>query len=74
MTTPRPPRDEGPRLPDPKPFKRIQWVTAALLAVAALITLISDERPSEVRWGTVAGVALLIVGIALVTRRRRGRG
>ena len=74
MTRLEPPRDEGPRLPDPRPFKRIQAVTAALLVGAALVTLLSDQRPSEVRWGALVGVALLIAGIALVTRRRRRRG
>jgi LPXTG-motif cell wall-anchored protein len=74
MTRPEPHRDEGPQLPDPRPFKRIQAITAVLLGGAALITLLSDQRPSEVRWGAAAGVALLIAGIAVVTRRRRRQG
>jgi hypothetical protein len=74
VTTPQPHRRrDGPDLPDPRPFKRIQLVTAALLVGAGLITLLGDNRPSEVRWGAAVGVALLIAGIALVTWRRRDR-
>jgi LPXTG-motif cell wall-anchored protein len=74
MTRPQPHRHEGgPGLPDPRPFKRIQAITAVLLVGAALITLLSDQRPSEVRWGAAIGVVLLIAGIALVTWRRRRR-
>lgn len=76
MTTPpeeRPP-DEGPRFPDPRPFRRIQAITAGLIAVVALITLLSDKRPEEVRYGTLAGVAVLAVAVWLVTRRRGRRG
>jgi len=74
MTRPQPHRHEdGPGLPDPRPFKRIQAITAALLVGAALITLVSDQRPSEVRWGAAIGVVLLIAGIAWVTWRRRRR-
>ena len=74
MTTPQPHRrHDGPGLPDPRPFKRIQLITAALLVGAVVITLLSDRRPDEVRWGAAAGVVLLIAGIALVTWRRRRR-
>jgi hypothetical protein len=74
VTTPQPHRRHGgPDLPDSRPFKRIQLVTAVLLVGAALITLLGDNRPSEVRWGAAVGVVLLIAGIALVTWRRRGR-
>jgi hypothetical protein len=74
VTTPQPHRRrDGPELPDPRPFKRIQLVTAALLVGAGLITLLGGNRPSEVRWGAAVGVALLIAGIALVTWRRRDR-
>jgi LPXTG-motif cell wall-anchored protein len=71
----RPPlhRHQGPELPDPQPFKRIQLITAVLLVGAGLITLLSDQRPSEVRWGAAIGVVLLIAGIAAVTWRRRRR-
>lgn len=65
--------DDGPELPDPRPFKRIQLITAVLLVGAGLITLLSDRRPSEVRWGAAVGVVLLIAGIAVVTWRRRRR-
>jgi hypothetical protein len=44
-----------------------------LLVGAGLITLLSGNRPSEVRWAAAVGVLLLIVGIAVVTWRRRGR-
>lgn len=70
-----PPRAPGPPdpppLPDPAPFKRIQIATAALIAGAGLITLLSDERPGAVRWGTLVGLIVLIVTIYVVTRRRR---
>jgi hypothetical protein len=74
VTTPQPHRRrDGPDLPDSRPFKRIQLVTAVLLVGAGLITLLSGNRPSEVRWAAAVGVLLLIVGIAVVTWRRRGR-
>lgn len=74
-TPPGEPREPGPppgpALPDARPFKRIQLVTAALIAVAALITLTSDSRPGAVRWGTIVGVTVLAVAVWLITRRRR---
>jgi LPXTG-motif cell wall-anchored protein len=79
VTRPAPPPErpgEGPpepELPDPRPFRRIQAVTAALLALGLIVTLTSDRRPAEVRWGTLIGVALLALGVFLVTRRRGGR-
>jgi LPXTG-motif cell wall-anchored protein len=74
VTTPQPHRPhDGPEMPDPRPFRRIQLITAVLLVGAVLITLLSDRRPSEVRWGAAVGVVLLIAGIALVTWRRRRR-
>jgi len=79
MTRPAsPPEREGqgppePELPDPRPFRRIQAVTAALLALGLIVTLTSDRRPAEVRWGTLIGVALLALGVFLVTRRRGWR-
>jgi hypothetical protein len=68
---PREPDPPGPTFPDPRPFRRIQLVTVALIAAAALITLTSDSRPGAVRWGTIAGVAVLAVAVWLITRRRR---
>ncbi len=70
----RPPGDgDRPGLPDPGPLRRIQLATAALLVAAALITLLSDERPGAVRWGTALGLIVLIVTIYVVTRQRRSR-
>jgi hypothetical protein len=63
-------RDEGPSLPDPRPFRRLQAVTAALIAVAALVTLLSDRRPAEVRWGAIAGIAVLTLVVLILTRLR----
>lgn len=68
------PRDErdrlDPRFPDPRPLRRIQAATAGLIAVAAVVTLLSDSRPAEVRWGTLVGLAALAVVVAVVLRRR----
>lgn len=64
----------GHDLPDPRPLRRIQAATAVLIGVAAVVTLLSDERPGAVRWGTVVGLALLIVAIWAITRRRRRDG
>lgn len=64
---------EDPRFPDPRPLRRIQAATAALIGVVALITLLSDSRPSEVRWGTLVGLAALVVAAALILRRRGRR-
>ena len=68
----REPDDPG-LFPDARPLRRIQAATAALIGVIALITLLSDSRPSEVRWGTLAGLAVLIVVVAVVLRRRGRR-
>lgn len=69
------PRDErdpfDSRFPDPRPLRRVQAATAALIAVAALGTLLSDSRPSEVRWGTLIGLGVLVVVVAVVLRRRK---
>lgn len=68
-------RDDGrPALPDARPFRRIQLATAALIGAAAIVTLLSDERPGAVRWGALVGVLVLIVTIWFVTRRRRPHG
>lgn len=69
-----PPGDGDPRFPDPRPFRRIQGATAGLIGVAAAVTLLSDERPGAVRWGAAVGLALLIVAIWWITRRRRPHG
>jgi hypothetical protein len=70
----RPPRDhDDVRYPDPKPFRRIQLATVALLVFAAVITLTSGSRPAEVRWGTLIGLAALILVVLWATRRRRAR-
>lgn len=69
---PAPRRDGGrPPLPDLRPFRRIQGATALLIVAAGVVTLLSDERPGAVRWGTVVGLIVLIVTIYVVTRRRR---
>ena len=62
-----------PRFPDPRPLRRIQAATAALIGIVALITLLSDARPSEVRWGTLVGLAALAVAVLATLRRRRRR-
>lgn len=72
---PRTPRDDDrPPLPDPGPFRRLQLATGALIVGAGVITLLSDERPGAVRWGTLVGLIVLIVTIYVVTRRRRPHG
>lgn len=69
------PRDDrdpwGPRFPDARPLRRIQAATAGLIALAAVVMLLSDSRPSEVRWGTLIGLVLLVVAVAVILRRRR---
>ena len=55
-----PPGERNP-FPDPRPFRRIQAATALLIAVAAAVTLLSDERPAAVRWSAVAGIVVLLV-------------
>ena len=65
--------DEGIRYPDARPFRRIQLATGALIVVAVLVTLFSDKRPAEVRYGALIGVAVLILVILWATRRRRAR-
>ena len=75
MTDPRRPEDpdDGVRYPDARPFRRIQLATGALIVVAVLVTLFSDKRPAEVRYGALIGVAVLILVILWATRRRRAR-
>ena len=65
---PEPPLDP---FPEARPFRRIQAATAVLIAAAAVLTLLSDSRPAAVRWGTAIGLAVLIVTIWVITRRRR---
>jgi hypothetical protein len=79
VSVPDPPerREEGPPgpdLPDPRPFRRIQAVTAGLLLIGVVITLTSDRRPAEVRWGTIVGLAVLAIAVYLITRHRAARG
>ncbi len=69
----RPPDDHDP-FPEARPFRRIQAATALLLAVAAVVTLLSDERPAAVRWSAAVGVGVLALVIWLLTRERRSRG
>ena len=70
-TKPPPPdRDDDP-FPEARPFRRIQAATAGLIALAAVVTLLSDSRPASVRWGTAIGLGVLILTIWLITRRRR---
>jgi hypothetical protein len=70
----RPPeRHDDVRYPDPKPFRRLQLATVALVVAAAVITLTSGSRPAEVRWGTLIGLAALILVVLWATRRRRAR-
>jgi Flp pilus assembly protein TadB len=66
-------RSGGLRYPDPRPLRRIQLATAALIVVAAVITLASGSRPAEVRWGTLIGLVALIAVVLWATRRRRAR-
>lgn len=61
----------GPEFPDPSPLRRIQAATAGLIALVAVVTLLSDSRPEEVRWGTLIGLGALLVVVAVVLRRRR---
>ena len=74
MTGPeRPPeRHDDLRYPDPKPFRRIQLATVALIVLAAVLTLTSGSRPAEVRWGTLIGLAALTV-LVLWPRGDAGR-
>jgi len=67
---PEPPDDL--RYPDPRPLRRLQLATVALIAVAALVTLLSGSRPAEVRWGTIIGLVALIGVVLWAARRRRG--
>jgi hypothetical protein len=70
----RPPeRDDDIRFPDPRPLRRLQLATLALIVIAAVITLTSGSRPAEVRWGTLIGLAALILVVLWATRRRRTR-
>ena len=48
MTGPeRPPeRRDDLRYPDPKPFRRIQVATVALIVLVAVLTLTSGSRPA----------------------------
>jgi hypothetical protein len=68
----RPPEEPDP-FPDPRPLRRIQLATAALIAVAGAVTLLSDERPAVVRWSAAVGIAVLIVVVWAITRHRRTR-
>lgn len=67
------PPPDGRIFPDARPLRRMQGVTFALIAAVALVTLLSDSRPAEVRWATLAGLAALVAAVAVVLRRRRGR-
>jgi hypothetical protein len=69
----RPERDDDIRFPDPRPFRRIQLATVALIVIAGLVTLVSGSRPAEVRWGTIIGVLALIAVVLWATRRARTR-
>lgn len=69
----RGPSDDGPRFPDAGPLKRMQAVTLGLIVAVILITLLSDKRPSEVRWGTLIGLVVLTVAVLVVFRRRGSR-
>lgn len=68
---PEPPDDL--RYPDPRPLRRLQLATVALIVIAALVTLLSGSRPAEVRWGTLIGLVALILVVLWATRRRRTR-
>lgn len=61
----------SPAFPDARPLRRIQAATAGLIALAAVVTLLSDSRPAEVRWGTLVGLAALAIVVAVVLRRRK---
>ena len=71
---PPPPDDRPDPFPDPRPFRRIQAATAVLIGGVAVLTLLSDSRPAGVRWGAAIGLAVLIVAIYVITRRRRPHG
>jgi hypothetical protein len=71
---PRGDRQGHDPFPDPRPFRRIQAATAVLIAVVAAITLLSDERPSAVRWSAAAGIGVLVLIIWAITRRRKPHG
>ena len=68
---PEPPDDV--RFPDPRPLRRLQLATIALIVIAALVTLLSGSRPAEVRWGTLIGLVALILVVLWATRWRRSR-
>jgi hypothetical protein len=72
----RPPeRPDDVRYPDPRPLRWIQLATVALIVLVAVLTLTSGSRPAEVRWGTLIGLAALILVVLWATRRRwRHRG
>ncbi len=72
MQRPRPDDREPPgaEFPDPGPLRRVQVATAGLIALAAVVTLLSDARPEGVRWGALIGLALLLLVVAVVLRRR----
>jgi LPXTG-motif cell wall-anchored protein len=68
----RPPeRPDDLRYPDQRPLRRLQLATVALIAIAALVTLLSGSRPAEVRWGTLVGLLALMAVVLWATRRRR---
>jgi len=69
--TPREPPEEPDPFPDARPLRRIQAATAILLAIVAAVTLLSDERPSAVRWAGAVGIGVLLVVIWAITRRRK---
>ena len=75
MTDPRRPQDgrDDIRYPDPRPLRRVQLATLALIVVAIVLTLTSGSRPAEVRWGTLAGLVALTVVVFVATRRWRAR-
>ncbi|MGD9696325.1 MAG: hypothetical protein AB7V42_11790 [Thermoleophilia bacterium] len=70
----RTPPDDGLRYPDPGPLRRIQAVTAVLIVGVIVVILLSDKRPAEVRYGTLIGVAVLVVAIAIAIRRKKRTG
>jgi Flp pilus assembly protein TadB len=75
VTEPDPPPEppDDLRYPDPRPLRRLQLATIALIVIAALVTLLSGSRPAEVRWGTLIGLVALILVVLWATRRRRTR-
>ena len=70
---PREPPEEPDPFPDPRPLRRIQAATAALIAIVAALTLLSDERPTAVRWSAAVGIGVLIVVVWAITRHRGQR-